>query len=84
MDQGRTEGSRLLLSFRSLERVERGSDLHVDEARFLEERDPACARQATGYSAGPEIDVAQSFLGNGTRVGDIGELEDTAASQDPE
>jgi hypothetical protein len=47
------EGAGLLLALRATERVDRRSDPHLDKARLLEELLPACARQATGNSAGP-------------------------------
>jgi len=45
---------------RAVEGVDRWSDLHIGESHFLQDPLPACARQATGNSAGPEIYVPES------------------------
>src|SRR5436309_3534607 len=61
-EEGVTEhlvGPGLLLTLGAAERVDGLADAHVHEADLLEHRLPACARQATGNSAGPQVDVAQ-------------------------
>src|SRR6266542_1949976 len=44
----------LLFTLRTTERVDGRTDADVDEADLVEHRHPACARQATGNSAGPQ------------------------------
>jgi hypothetical protein len=46
------------LASRAGEGVDRRADPHVGEPGLLEEECPACARQAAGDSAGPQVDVA--------------------------
>jgi hypothetical protein len=45
---------------------------------------PACARQASGNSGSPEVNVADRRFGNGLAVRDVGELEPTARAQHPQ
>src|SRR5438067_12317733 len=71
----------LLLTLRTAERVDWLTDTDADEADLVEHRLPACARQATGNSAGPQVDVAQCLGGHGLAVGDIGELQVPAGSK---
>src|SRR5258708_11508476 len=47
----------ILLAVGSAECVGRRADPHVDEADFLHDHPPAFARNATGNSSGPNIDV---------------------------
>src|SRR5437763_14752269 len=71
----------LLLTLRTAERVDWLTDADADEADLVEHRLPACARQATGNSAGPQDDVAQCLGAHGLAVGDIGELQAPAGSK---
>lgn len=64
------------------ERVGRRADRDVDEAGLAEELMPALTGQPTGNSAGPQVDVAQRLGGDGTPVGDVGELQHTSRAQD--
>ena len=72
------------LTERALEGVDGGPDPNTTETAELEHFLPACTRQATGNSAGPEIDVAQRFGWYRAPVGDVGELQHTAGTQHTE
>jgi hypothetical protein len=63
-----------VFTFRSGERVDCRADLDVDEPGLFEHLLPTCARQATGDSTGPQVDVALRCFGNGSSCGDVGEL----------
>src|SRR5213078_5284946 len=71
----------LLLTLRTAERVDWLTDADADEADLVEHRLPACARQATGNSAGPQVDVAQRLGRHGLAVGDVGELQVSTGSK---
>ena len=72
------ERASVLLAAGATEGVDGLTDLDVDEACAFEESLPACARQATGDSTGPQIDVALRFLGHWPPVGDVRELDHAA------
>ena len=76
------EGAGVCLATSSGEGVHRVADRDVDEARLGEESGPACARQASGDSASPQIDVAASLVGHRCPVGDVGELQNAAGTKD--
>src|SRR5262249_17114469 len=76
-------GAGLLLALRTAERIDGLTDGDVDEPDLGEDRRPACARQASGDSAGQQIDVARGLGRHRSAVGDVGELEIPAGSQDP-
>ena len=69
------------LTASAAEGVAGGPNLDVDKTRLFEHPLPACARQATGDSSSPQIDVTDSRLGHGFGVSDIGELQPSARSQ---
>ena len=45
-----------------------------DEPAFFQKTPPACTRQATGNSVGPQIDVADRRFRHGPAGRDVGEL----------
>lgn len=57
------------------EGIDRVTDLDLDETGLFQQLPPACARQATGNSGGPEIDVADGGFGHRLAVGDVRELQ---------
>lgn len=57
------------------------ADPHIGEPDLLEHFSPACARQASGYSAGPQIDLPQRFRRNRFAVGYVGELQPATRSE---
>ena len=69
------EASGIFFAACSAEGVDGLTDLHIDEANGLEEFLPACARQATGNSTGPEINLASCRFGHRVAIGNVGELE---------
>src|SRR6188474_3158025 len=71
----------LRLTARAAERVDRWTDLDVDEADVFEHLLPARTGQPARDSAGPEVDVAQRFGRHRAAIRDVGELEDTAGPQ---
>lgn len=73
----------VLLATGAAEGVDGFADLHVHEADLFEECLPACTRQTTGNSAGPEVDVPLGLLGDRLPVGDVGELQDAARFEEP-
>jgi hypothetical protein len=50
------------------------ADLHVRETGILQHLLPVCARQATGNSGGPEVNVLGRRLRYRLAVGDVGKL----------
>ena len=70
------KGSCIALARRSAEGVHGGADHNIDEPDLFEHLLPPCARQATGDSTGPQIDIALRLYGYGSAVGDVGELQD--------
>ena len=59
------------------------SDLDLDEPGLFKHMLPARARQATGNSRAPQIDVAHGRLGYRLAIGNIGELEPAAGAEHP-
>ena len=51
------------------------ADPDIDETALLKHMPPACARQATGNSIGPQIDIAQRPCRNLLTVGDVRKLQ---------
>ncbi len=72
---------RLLLPAGAGEGVPGRPDYDFGESRLFEHQRPACTRQATGDSSGPEIYVTNRLLGHRLAVGDIRELEPAAGTQ---
>lgn len=66
----------------SAERIDRSADLDTVKPCRFEKLFPACARQATGNSTSPKVDVALRLDRDRTSISDVGELQDTAGSQD--
>src|SRR3972149_3706012 len=56
------------------EGIDGRSDLDIHKTGFLKHPFPACARQAPGDSARPQVDVADRRLRDRLAVRDIGEL----------
>jgi hypothetical protein len=77
------EQSRLALPTGTTERVNRWAYIDVDETAFFKHPPPACARQATGNSIGPKVDVADLCFRHGLTGRDIGELQASARLQHP-
>jgi hypothetical protein len=50
------------------------ADPDIDETALLEDMPPACARQATGNSVRPQIDIAERACRNFLAVRDVGKL----------
>jgi hypothetical protein len=73
----------LALPAGATERVNRRTDLNIDETAFLKHLPPACARQATGNSVGPKVDVAERSCWNLLAVRDVGKLQTPARPQHP-
>src|SRR5829696_7606686 len=65
------------------EGVDRWAVLHLDQADAFDDRLPPCARQGTGNSPGPQVDVAQGALGHGTLDADVGDAHAPAEPQNP-
>ena len=72
----------LVFTAGSAERVNDGSELDFSEACALDHCHPPCARQGTGYSPGPKIDVFERRLGNGLLDADVSDLGATSRLQD--
>lgn len=68
------EGTRIPFPCRPAESIYGRTDLDVPKPGFLKHPFPACARQASGDSTRPEINVAHNILGNRLAIGDVGEL----------
>jgi len=66
---------RLALAASAAEGIDRRADLNIDETAFFQHLPPACARQATGNSIGPEVDVADCRFRDGLAARDIGKLQ---------
>lgn len=75
------EGAGLFLTDRTAECVYRRSNLNVDKAAVLEHLLPARTGQPTSNSTGPQIDVAKRLKRNRETVGDVGELQRAAGSE---
>src|ERR1700730_7787105 len=75
--------TRLALPARAAEGVNRRTDLDLNETALLKHLPPACARQATGNSIGPKVDVADRCFRHGLTGRDIGELQASAGLQHP-
>jgi hypothetical protein len=54
--------------------VDRRADPDIDKAALLEDLPPACARQATGNSVGPQVDIAERTWRDFLAVRDVGKL----------
>lgn len=74
-------GARLVLAGGAAESVNRRTDPHIHESRLFEHLPPACARQASGYSAGPQVDLPQRSGRDRLAVGYVRELQPAARRQ---
>jgi hypothetical protein len=63
--------------------VNRRADQEIYETTLLKHMPPACARQATGNSVGPQVDVAERPCQDLLAVRDSGELQTSAGPQHP-
>jgi len=75
--------TRLALPARAAEGVNRRTDLDLNETAMLKHLPPACARQATSNSVGPEIDIADCCFWHGLTGRYVGELQPPARAQHP-
>ena len=73
---------RFLLATGTLEGVDGLPNPDVDEAAILQHFLPGCARQTTGDSSGPKINVADRRLGHRLAIRDIRELKPSARAED--
>ena len=73
----------LALAAGTTERVNRRADLNIDKPTLLKHMPPACARQATGDSVGPQVDAAERSCWNLLAVRDVGKLQTPARPQHP-
>ena len=64
------------------EYVYRRANFNADKAAIFQHLLPACTRQATGNSSGPEIDVADRRFRHRLAVRDVAELQISAGAQD--
>ena len=74
----------LLFSTRTAESIDRRTDPDINEPDVLKHLLPGCARQTTGNSRRPEIDVADRRFGYGLAIRDVGKLQTAARAQDAE
>jgi len=65
----------LVLAAGSAEDINRRADHDIGETAFPEHMPPACARQATGYSIGPQIDIAACSCRNLFTVRNVRKLQ---------
>lgn len=77
------KGSGVALTVSALERVDRVTDGDVDESGFLNQCGPACTRQATGDSTGPQVYFALGLFRHRFAVCNIRELQNASLAQHP-
>lgn len=77
------EPPRVRLAFGATKRIDRGPDTDIHEATVLNHLLPGCARQTTGNSGRPKINVGSRRRRHWLSVGDIGKLQVSARLQDP-
>jgi hypothetical protein len=70
----------ILLATRTRESVDRRPDPDFDEADVFQHFLPGCARQTTGNSSRPKIDVLNGRFRNRLAVGDVGKLQVSAGA----
>src|SRR6516165_4108435 len=75
------EQSGLALPASVPESVNSRTYIDLDEPAFFQQTPPACARQATGNSVGPQIDVADGRFRHNLAGGDVGELQPSTGAQ---
>ena len=77
------ECSRVSFATSASKRLDSVTDLHIDKSRVLEQRFPACTRQATGDSTSPQVDFPAHLLRHVDAVGNVRELQDASRPQYP-
>ena len=77
------EQTRLALPASAAEGINGRADLYFDEAAFFQHPPPACARQATGNSVSPQVNIADSRFRHCLAGCDVGELQSSARTQHP-
>jgi hypothetical protein len=75
------EQPRLALAASAAEGVNPRADPDIDETALLKHMPPACARQATGNSIGPQVDIAKRPCRNLLAVRDVGKLQTSTRFQ---
>ena len=61
--------------------VNRRADPDIDKTALLKHMPPACTRQATGNSVGPQVDIAEGACWNLLAVRDVGKLQASTRPQ---
>ena len=77
------EQPRLALPTSLPEGINRRAYIDIYETTLFQHPPPACARQATGNSVGPEVDVADSPFRHGLAGCDVGKLQSPTGPQHP-
>lgn len=72
---------RLLFPTGAAEGINRRTDPNIDEPDLFQHALPGCARQTTGNSRRPKVDVLNSRFGYRFAIGNVGELEATAGAE---
>src|SRR5262249_1801407 len=63
------------LALCTAECIDRLTDTHIHEAAVLDHLLPGCARQTTGNSGRPKIDVGDRRRRHRSPIGDVGKLQ---------
>jgi hypothetical protein len=74
------ETTGILFAARTRKGVNRRPDPDFDEANVFQHFLPGCARQTTGNSSRPKIDVLNGRFRNRLAVGDVGKLQVSAGA----
>src|SRR5215472_3023515 len=77
------EQSCLTLPTSAAEGINRWAYVDIYKATFFQHPPPACARQATGNSVGPQVDIADSRFRYSLSGCNIGELQPPIGAQHP-
>jgi hypothetical protein len=77
------EQPRLALPTGTAEGVNRRADVDLNEPAVFQHASPACARQATGDSIGPQVNVTDRRFRHSLAGCDVGELQPSAGAQHP-
>jgi hypothetical protein len=72
------ETTGILFAARTRKGVNRRADPDFDEADVFQHFLPGCARQTTGNSSRPKVDVLDGRLRDRLAVGDVGKLQVSA------
>lgn len=68
----------LLFPCRAAKRIDRRADPNVHETNLFQHLLPGCARQTTGNSIGPKINISDRRFGHRLAIRNIGELQPPA------